>query len=67
LSRFDQVYRSIDERFDVRGNDLTTLIISSLRNNGRVSKNRRKQFQSTVPEPVFDAIEQTCQQVLAEL
>lgn len=64
LDRFDQVYRRIDERFDVRGKDLTTLIISSLQNDGKVSEYRRKQFRLTVPEPVFDAIEQACGQVL---
>jgi len=64
LNRFDQVYRAIDERFDVRGNELTTLVISSLQNNGKVSKNRRKQFQLTVPVAVFDAIEEACEQVL---
>lgn len=64
LDRFDRVYREIDDRFDVRGNVLTTLIIAALQNNGKVSKNRRKQFQLTVPAPVFDAIEQACTQVL---
>ncbi|WP_328983513.1 Fic family protein [Thiorhodovibrio winogradskyi] len=64
LDRFDRVYRQIDERFDVRGNALTTLVITALQNNGKVSKNRRKQFQFTVPAPVFDAIEQVCEQAL---
>lgn len=65
LDRFDQIYRTIDDRFDVRGNILTTLIISGLRNNGKLSKNRRKQFRATVPEPVFEAIEQACLDMLA--
>ena len=64
LQRFDQVYRAVDERFDVRGNDLTTLVISALQNGGRVSENRRKQFQLTVPAMVFEAIEQACDQAL---
>ncbi len=57
LQRFDQVYRDIDQHFDVRGNVLTTLVISALQNKGKVSKNRRKQFQLRVQSPVFDAIE----------
>lgn len=65
LDRFDRVYRQIDEGFDVRGNALTTLVIAALQNNGKVSKTRRKQFQLTVPNPVFDAIEQACAQTLA--
>lgn len=58
------MYRQIDERFDVRGNALTTLVIAALQNNGKVSKNRRKQFLLTVPAPVFDAIEQECEHAL---
>jgi hypothetical protein len=64
LDRFDRVYREMDDRFDVRGNALTTLVIAALQNNGKVSKNRRKQFQLTVPDPVFDAIERACAQAL---
>lgn len=63
LDRFDQVYKLINEQFDVRGNDLTTLVISGLQNNGVVSKNRRKQFQHRVPHAVFDAIERACEHV----
>jgi Fic family protein len=57
LHSFDHVYRQIDQHFDVRGNVLTALVISALQNNGKVSKNRRNQFQLRVPSPVFDAIE----------
>ena len=64
LARFDRVYRTIDEQFDVRGSDLTTLVISSLQNDGRVLKSRRKQFQLTVQAVVFDAIEEVCAQVM---
>lgn len=63
LDRFDRVYRQIDDRFDVRGSVLTTLVISALQNNGIVSKNRRRQFGPIIPAPVFDAIEQACVQI----
>ena len=63
LARFDQVYRIIDDQFDVRGNNLTTLIVSSMQNNGKVSNHRRKQFRLTVPEKVFDAIESAIQEI----
>ncbi len=65
LARYDRVYKAVDERFDVRGNDLTTLVISALQNQGKVSNNRRKQFHLSVPEAVFEAIEQVCADVLA--
>lgn len=37
-----------------------------LTNQGIVSKNRRKQFQYTVPEEVFEFIEQVAQHVLGD-
>ena len=62
LIQFDRVYKAVDTAVDVRGNDLTILVRSALQNHGKVSANRRKQFQATVPEPVFDLIEANCQQ-----
>lgn len=60
LQRFDQVYRAVDERYDVRGKDLTTLVLSALQNEGHVSNHRRKQFADSVPDWVFDSIEAAC-------
>lgn len=62
LLEFDRVYRAVDAVADVRGNDLTVLVISALQNQGRVSRNRRKQFQNTVTESVFELIEAACKQ-----
>ena len=58
LQAFDRVYRAIDQRFDVRGKDLSVLVIGALQNQGKVSNNRRRQFQDTVQPQVFDAIEE---------
>jgi len=58
LVRYDAIYRKVDAVYDVRNSDLSLLIRSCLQNAGTVSKNRRRQFAATVPEPVFDAIEQ---------
>ena len=58
LVRYDAIYRQVDAIHDVRNSELSLLIRSCLQNAGVVSKNRRKQFDATVPEPVFDAIEQ---------
>lgn len=65
LESYDVVYKAVDERFDVRGSDLASLVMMCLTNAGTVSKNRRKQFVHRVPEAVFDFIEETTQQVLA--
>lgn len=58
LARFDAIVKVINDRFDVRGSELTTLVLSCLQNKGKVSANRRKKFELTVPAPVFDAIEE---------
>lgn len=62
LLTFDRVYKTVDTAVDVRGNDLTILVRSALQNQGKVSAHRRKQFQATVPESVFDLIECTCRE-----
>ncbi len=58
LGKFDRIYKAVDDRFDVRGNDLTTLVLSCLQNNGKVSANHRKRYAHTVQEAVFDAVEE---------
>jgi len=58
LARYDSIARAVNERFDLRGNDLATLILACLDNGGKVSKRRREQFAGRVPETVFDFIEQ---------
>lgn len=62
LQEFDRVYRVIDQRFDVRGKDLSVLVVSALQNQGKVSNKRRKQFQYSVQPQVFDAIEELVRQ-----
>lgn len=58
LERFDRLYRAVDERFDVRSNDLTSLVLACLQNSGKVSANRRKKYVQRVPDAVFAAIEE---------
>jgi len=62
LARYDRIVRAVDERFDVRGSDLATLVVSALDNGGKVSKRRRKQFDGRVPDAVFDYIEEVAAQ-----
>ncbi len=64
LEAFDVVYKMTDERFDVRGSELSRLVMMCLSNDGVLSKNRRKQFQYVTSEEVFDFIEQAARQVL---
>lgn len=57
LQRYDRVYASLNERFDVRGSTLSKLIVMCLDNDGRVSNHRRKQFVGQVPDAFFDDLE----------
>lgn len=65
LADYDAVIRKIDSAFDVRGSDLSTLVVTCFDNVGVVSKKRRKRFAGTVPEAVFDAIQAEVGAVLA--
>ena len=57
LQRYDDLYRQINDRYDVQANDLADLILMCLQNDGMVSKNRRKQFAGRVPQGLFDYLE----------
>ncbi len=58
LEKYDFVIKAVNDRFDVRGSDLSKLVMMCLDNADKVSKDRRKQFQYSVPEEVFDYIEE---------
>jgi hypothetical protein len=64
LARYDRVLKAVDDRFDLRGSDLSTLVVSCLDNEGKVSKRRRQQFEGRVPENVFDYIEEVAHEAL---
>ncbi|MDR9469092.1 MAG: cell filamentation protein Fic, partial [Marinospirillum sp.] len=57
LTRYDEIYRRINQTFDLSSIDLSRLVMFCLDQNGRISANRRKQYQYQVPEEVFDALE----------
>lgn len=57
LDRYDTVKAAVEAAYDVRNNTLATLVHSALQNDGRISRNRRRQFDGQVPEAVFDLIE----------
>ena len=66
LARYDHLEKTVNQRFDVRGNDLATLVQLCLANQGVVSKNRRRQFAGRVPEAVFDFLEQEARALFAK-
>lgn len=64
LVRYDTIVRAVNDKFDLRGSDLATLVICCLDNEGRLSKNRRKQFLERVPQGVFEYIEEVARGIL---
>lgn len=66
LNRYDQVIKAVNQRFDVRGSDLSKLVMMCLDNEGKVSKHRRKQFQYSVSDEVFEFIEEEVGRVIAQ-
>ncbi|KTB61047.1 cell filamentation protein Fic [Pseudomonas fluorescens] len=66
LDRYDRVIKAVNQRYDVRGSDLSKLVMMCLDNEGKVSKHRRKQFQYSVPEEVFEFIEAEVGRVISD-
>lgn len=57
LADFDSIYKTINERYDIRNDHLADLIVFALDQEGRLSINRRKQYADRVSTEVLDAIE----------
>lgn len=66
LQRFDTLVKVVNENYDVRGNLLSRIVMQCLNQNGIVSKGRRKQYQGSIQEEVFDFLEQQAQALLAD-
>ncbi len=63
LAGYDEAKRRIDERFDLRGSDLSTLVLCAHDNEGRLSQRRRRQFEGRVQPQALDFIEQVVREV----
>lgn len=66
LENYDEVLRTVNDAYDVRGSDLANLVMMCLMNDGVVSKNRRRQYQYSVQAEVFDYIEQVATALLRD-
>ncbi len=65
MADYDEVMRAVDDRFDIRGKDLATLLQRCFDQQGRISNHSRRQFELTVPADAFDFIEERVRRVLA--
>lgn len=67
LGLFDRVQRHINDRHDLRGSDLATLIVTIFQNGGTLSNNRRKRYAERVQPHVLDAIENAVRRAMQGL
>jgi hypothetical protein len=58
LTLYDELYRRINDRYDIPGPDLSRLVMFCIEQKGRISNNRRKQYQYIISEEVFETLEQ---------
>lgn len=66
LKRYDEIIRRVNAAHDVRGSELSKLVVMCLDQGGKLSQNRRKQFQYSVPGQTLDFIEETTLAVIQE-
>lgn len=66
IARHDEVVRRVNDRVDVRGSDLGTLVVICLDAGGVISARKRKRYADRVPEAVFELIEEVAREVLAQ-
>ena len=66
LRRYDEIYQCINNRFDIGNADLSKLVMLCIDQRGKLSNNRRKQYQHKVPEDAFDALEQAYDAVMVQ-
>lgn len=64
VEQYNRIYRSVDERCDIRGSALSDLVKICLENNGEISSVRRERFRAFVPDEYMDHIESTTQSVI---
>ncbi|WP_028312311.1 Fic family protein [Derxia gummosa] len=64
LVAWDGAWREVNERHDLRGNALATLMQGAFRQGGTVSANLRRKFAGQVPEAAFDAVEDAVKRAL---
>lgn len=67
LSRYDEIYKRVNNLYDISNADLSNLVMFCMDQHGKVSNSRRKQYQYKAPEDAFDALEKAYQSVMARL
>jgi hypothetical protein len=67
LMNYDHVVKSVEAHYDIRNNDLTTIVLRALKSGGTVSKHSRKQFGDVVSAEALEFIEKRAQEVVAEV
>lgn len=64
IAHFDMVRKAIDDKYNLRGSTLATLISIALSTGGTISRRKRDRYREEVSEEIFSAIEQVSREVL---
>lgn len=64
ILHYDVVYKDINDRFEMRGSTLATLVSIALTNDGVISRKKRKRYAEEVSEEAFLAIEESAKEAL---
>ncbi len=67
LARYDAVWAAVNAQYDLRNNDLSTLVRCALEQAGVLSKHRRKQFANSVAEAALDSIERHARKAINDI
>jgi hypothetical protein len=55
----------VNERYDIPGKDLTTILMGAFDQRGTISKGRRRRYEHLIPAEAFDFIEATVREAMA--
>jgi hypothetical protein len=57
LAHYEAIYKTLDQRYDIRGSALSGLVKICLEHRGEIPLERRARFRSFLPEEYFHHVE----------
>ena len=64
LTQYKAIYSKVDEKLDIRGSALSTLVQICISNRGKLPQAARYKFKACVPDSYFDYIEAVAKDIL---
>ena len=65
LTQYDRVLRTVNERYDIPGKDIATILMGAFDQHGTISKARRRRFEHLIPGEALDFIEAAVRKSMA--